>query len=154
MPTSIAAPDSPAPAYRSLLLYPAVCGLEAAGVRFAFIGTTGATNRYPRLAMVWMTRGSLASSSNTRRNSKMERVSTPSPTNVSGQTVLSSASLDSGSPGCSARRTSTDITFGSSCTVVPLRETVFRLGWTNQDANRKSPSTTQPQVHRLYLRFE
>ena len=63
--------------------------------------------------MVSMTRGCFGSSSNRRRSSEIARVRTSSPTAVSGQAEWSSRSFGTIRPACSARQTSTSITFGS-----------------------------------------
>ena len=114
---------------------------------FPLAGPTGATRRYPRFATVWMNVGSRASSSNTRRNSWIERLSTSSLTKVPGQTTCSMLSLETDWPGCSARHTKTSITFGSRCTVVPLRETALRFGSTRQGPTWKFPSMATTPVN-------
>jgi hypothetical protein len=73
-------------------------------------------------------------------------VRTSSETNVSAQTVLRMVSLETTSPGREARHTKTPITFGSTRTVVPLREIPFRFGCTSQGPTRKPPSTAPPEV--------
>jgi hypothetical protein len=93
-----------------------------------------------------MNLGCRALSSNTRRNSEIERVRTSSVTNVPAQTVLRIVSLDTGSPpGREARHTKTSITLGSRRIEAPFKEMVFRLGWTNQVPRRKSPFNSRPQ---------
>src|SRR5215469_8955728 len=61
-------------------------------------------------------------------------------------------SLDTVSLGRLARHTNKSITLGSSRTLVPFCEMVFRYGRTVQDPTRKSLATTPPatQVGRLY----
>lgn len=72
-----------------------------------------------------MTCGCLGSSLNTRRSSETARVRTSSPTAVSVQTAAISRSFETISPACSARQTSTCITFGSRRTMPS--GTVMRL---------------------------
>src|SRR5438876_119236 len=83
-----------------------------------------------------------ASSSKTRRSSEIERLSTSSETNVSGQTVCNSSSLGMASPARWERHTNTSITFGSKRVDVPFWEMALRLGWISHGPSRKSLFTT------------
>src|SRR5262245_47424314 len=89
--------------------------------------------------MVWMNRGSLASSPNTRRNSEIERVSTSSLTKVSAHTERISRSLVTTWPAFSPRQRSTCMIFGSTRADTSALVTVLSRGSTDQSPTRKAP---------------
>ena len=79
-----------------------------------------------------------------RRSSEMERVRTSSVTNVSDQTALRIASLDTGSPGWEARQTKTSITFGSTGAVVRAGDGV-QIGLDQPSPDAEVPIHNSPR---------
>jgi hypothetical protein len=79
-------------------------------------GVTGATKRYPTRCTVAIYCGCWAASPSTRRSSRMQEVSTPALTTVSGHPWSSSASLVTTCPACSTSAHSTASALGGTAT--------------------------------------
>ena len=99
--------------------------------------TTWATRRYPRLGIVSMNRGCWGSSSNTCRNSAMQRVTPDSAMYCPGQTSARISSFSTISPARRARHTSRSTSCGRSLTARSPREIRQAFGSTRQSARVK-----------------
>ena len=85
------------------------CGVSQRQAASADAGSrvTCPINRYPRRCAVAMKRGVLGSSPSACRSSRMQTISTPSLTTVSGQTASSRVVLDTNCCACAIRQRST-----------------------------------------------